>query len=476
MAITSTGLETKRFPEIIEELRQELLARSGNPNLDLSDTSLLGIINAVYANAVAEQQELLQALWGNLEVDSAEGIALDRLVAYIGLIRLGGVKSSGQLLFTGSANTVIPVGTQARDSSGRVVITTVIATLNSTLANRAILNPSVQNNTLYSVTINGNTYTYTSDVDATKAEIINGLVSAVGAVSGFTATNNADNTLDIISSTGLNDLTVSTNTVITTQFCGKRVAAEAVEVGDSLFEVGTINRLVIPRINLSVTNLTTWLVGRFPETDEDLRARHRASTAITGKATLDAITSKLNQVGGVTKAFVDENPTDTTDINGLPPHSIECTVKGGSDSDIALTIWQNKAGGIQTHGNTTVEVLDISGQTRDVSFSRPVPRYIHLRITYSKFSEEDFPVDGETSMRQAASNYGESLDLGVDVIPPRFLGAIYSAVSGIGTMVVEGAVTTLPTDVPASYSTAIIPIAAKEESNFDLARISVIEV
>ena len=40
---------------------------------------------------------------------------------------------------------------------------------------------SVENDTLYTVTINSNAYTYTSDADATEAEIITGLTTAINA-------------------------------------------------------------------------------------------------------------------------------------------------------------------------------------------------------------------------------------------------------------------------------------------------------
>jgi len=475
MAITSTGLETKRFPEIIEELRQELLTKSGNPNLDLSDTSLLGIINAVYANAVAEQQELIQALWGNLEIDSAQGIALDRLVGYIGLTRLTGAKSTGQLLFVAPNTTVIAAGTQVRDTSNRIVQTDSILTINTSGCNRATYTPSVLNGTLYSITINGSTFNYTSDSDATATEIVNGLVSSIGVQTGYTASN-VNDTLFINSTTNGNNLTISSGLNQTLSSAGKVVNSTAIDDGDQVFDVGTLTRLVIPRLNVTVTNLTPWLIGRFPETDAQLRLRHQNSVAITGKATVDAIQAKLNQIEGVTKAFVDENPTDVTSPAGLPPHSIECTVKGGTDAAVAQAIWENKGGGIQTYGNITETALDINGTPQEIKFSRPTQVYIHLRITYTPCFEDALPVDTEAAIKQAAFDYGDSLEIGSDVIPSRFLGGIYSAVSGIGVMTVEAARTTLPTDIPTSYSTDKIVIEPKEESNFDIARIQVIEV
>lgn len=45
--------------------------------------------------------------------------------------------------------------------------------------------PTVANNTVYTVTINGTAYSYTSDANATAAEIADGLDTAIGTVSGI---------------------------------------------------------------------------------------------------------------------------------------------------------------------------------------------------------------------------------------------------------------------------------------------------
>lgn len=53
---------------------------------------------------------------------------------------------------------------------------------------KVVLTPTVANNTVYTVTINGTAYTYTSDADATAAEIVGGLDTAIGSPAGITAT------------------------------------------------------------------------------------------------------------------------------------------------------------------------------------------------------------------------------------------------------------------------------------------------
>lgn len=57
--------------------------------------------------------------------------------------------------------------------------------------------PTVANSTLYTVTINGTAYNYTSDANATANEIVAGLDTAVGALAGFTFTDNLDGTFTV---------------------------------------------------------------------------------------------------------------------------------------------------------------------------------------------------------------------------------------------------------------------------------------
>lgn len=56
---------------------------------------------------------------------------------------------------------------------------------------------TVSNSTVYSVTINGTAYSFTSDSNATAIEIVAGLDAAVGALAGITFTDNLDGTFTV---------------------------------------------------------------------------------------------------------------------------------------------------------------------------------------------------------------------------------------------------------------------------------------
>ena len=104
----------------------------------------------------------------------------------------------------------------------------------------------------------------------------------------------------------------------------------------------------------------------------------------------------------------------------LPICSFEIVAYGGLDEDIAKAIFRRKAAGIQTFGNTTVAVLGASGQTFNISFSRPTPVKIWVRVT-DLVTDRHFPLDGiEQIKRNLVAFIGGStrggLNIGQDVI------------------------------------------------------------
>lgn len=52
------------------------------------------------------------------------------------------------------------------------------------------ITPTVANNAVYTITLNGTAHTFAADADATAAEIVTGLVAAIGVVPGIAITNN----------------------------------------------------------------------------------------------------------------------------------------------------------------------------------------------------------------------------------------------------------------------------------------------
>ena len=201
------------------------------------------------------------------------------------------------------------------------------------------------------------------------------------------------------------------------------VPATAVIPGpDGKTEAGTITMITNPKTGIAtVVNIGAFEGGRDTETDAEFRERYYASTDFAGGVNIDAVVAEIYEsVEAVIAVTGDENDTDETDENGLPPHSIEVVAYGGLDEEIAEAIFKRKAAGIQTYGNTTIPVVSASGKTFNISFSRPAPVNVWVKV-FNLVTDRHFPLDGVEQIKAAIVSYIGSdtrggLDIGEDVI------------------------------------------------------------
>lgn len=198
---------------------------------------------------------------------------------------------------------------------------------------------------------------------------------------------------------------------------------QAVETGpDYNAEPGTIKEIVNPLDGVTgCTNPAAVDGGRDRETDEEYRDRYYKSVDFAGGVNIDAIVAEVRQnVEAVSSVIGYENDTDVEDDLGLPPHSFEVVVYGGLEQDIAKAIFRRKAAGIQTHGNKKVPVISVSGQSVDISFSRPTPIPVYIQISNLK-TNDTFPVDGKDLIKAALKDHigdenSGGLSIGEDVV------------------------------------------------------------
>lgn len=184
----------------------------------------------------------------------------------------------------------------------------------------------------------------------------------------------------------------------------------------------TVNVIVNPKTGVSaVINNNAFEGGRNTETDDEFRKRYYESVDFAGGVNTNAIVAEIYEsVESVIAVTCEENDTDEYNANGLPPHSIEVVVYGGLDDEIAKAIFQRKAAGIQTCGNTTVSVSSIAGTSHDIKFSRPTPISIWVKV-YDLVTDSNFPLDGVDQIKQIlveyiGSNISGGLNIGQNVI------------------------------------------------------------
>ena len=132
------------------------------------------------------------------------------------------------------------------------------------------------------------------------------------------------------------------------------VVARAVNPGSAgNVAANSINTFVdyVAGVN-SVTNITPMSGGSDEESDEDFRWRLRNALYAGGAATLNAITSALLNITGVTKVNVVEDTVN---------HTITAYVLGGSDSLISSTLESYRPAGITAiWSRPTYKTIDIT--------------------------------------------------------------------------------------------------------------------
>lgn len=187
------------------------------------------------------------------------------------------------------------------------------------------------------------------------------------------------------------------------------VAGVSGNVGSSMVTT-VVNIGALPNVT-GVSNADPTTGGTNIESDTELRARYLQSFSLAGNGTKDAMRAKLLSLGGVRAVNVIDNVMDSVDVDGRPPHSVECYLLGGVSGDIAQSILDTKAAGIQTHGTQTETVLDDSGNENIIKFSyaSEIPIYANITITKS----EAYGLDGDRNVKIAILEYiGGSDDLG----------------------------------------------------------------
>ncbi|MDR1465451.1 MAG: baseplate J/gp47 family protein [Oscillospiraceae bacterium] len=195
--------------------------------------------------------------------------------------------------------------------------------------------------------------------------------------------------------------------------------------------ITTVVNPVIPAGVDGVTNQEPFSGGRLRETDEEYRDRYYKSVDFAGGVNRDAIRAEILQEGVVSAEVYENDGDDPDPVTGLPPHSVECVVYGGLDTNIAKAIYRRKAAGIQHVGDVTVAVLMANGKPFDIHFSRPTPVPVWVKL-WGLETSGDYPRDGAALIVKAITDYigGDNsggLGIGEDLRYKRLSAALVAA-------------------------------------------------
>lgn len=475
MSLSVEGFDRPRLNEIKADYDQRFTDTLGPINT--APDAVLGQIIGIFSAALDDAYEALQNTYDSMYPSSAEGTSLDGAVSFVGLERLGATSTSVVAMVYGTESTVLPTGTLARSVDNKQYSLTADTVIGRANAGDVTIAPNVvTNGANYQVIAGGVSVVYTADGSATASEIASGL-AALFDPEFFLATSTSG-VLRLRASDQYSGFTLTVSSNLTISTVGSPALFQCVDLGALALPVSALTVMDSSILGwTAINNLVAGNTGRFTETDEELRNRHLTSVRVTGAATAQAIRSRLlAEVESLTYAAIYENRTDTTDVHGLPPHSFEIVAQGGANQSVANKIFEVKPAGIETFGNTSIQVLDGNGDAQVCKFSRPSTKIAWIRVSVNSLNtEEALPVEIVQSVVEAVLSYGASINIGEDIITQRIYGPIYDATTGIGSITVEAALTALISDTP-SYSTVNIPVARAELALFDETRIIVVGV
>lgn len=157
----------------------------------------------------------------------------------------------------------------------------------------------------------------------------------------------------------------------------------------------------------------TYSIGRYAETDIELRARREYTVELSASSTLASIRANVSEVDGVSYLNIYENDAIST-VDTIPAKSFEVVVLGGDDVEIATAILEKKGAGIQAYGTSTETILDENGNSFTIGFTRPTETAVELRITATVSSLQ--PESWETDVKQKiVEKFEELYSVGSDI-------------------------------------------------------------
>lgn len=129
--LTNAGFERTRLADRYAQIQARARAIFGS-DISIESDTMDGQHLGLFAESIADIDELAEAVWLSFDPDVTTGASLSRLVKLNGIERNQGAHSVTMLTLTGDANTLIPAGSLISNASDTVTVyTTNDARLNS---------------------------------------------------------------------------------------------------------------------------------------------------------------------------------------------------------------------------------------------------------------------------------------------------------------------------------------------------------
>lgn len=472
--VTDKGFVIKRLDTIMEEIHEDLTEAYGF-DTRLTKPSFLDTLITTFSYQISDLWETAQNSYYAKYPSTATGVNLDNAIQYGGIRREGNKQTSYRLHCTGDDGTYVREGaTVATNTNPEIRLqNSEEFEITREAFNRVDIKVASAEVGVYSISINGDLYSYSSS-DGNEASIIANLASEITSTEYEVTTENNIITIEDKTLNRSNVLVLSDN--LTT--AGVTVIATflTMDYGKITIPNGLITKMVNNITGFTaVTNLLDPIYGRTRETDIELRQSYLAKSALRSNTMIDSIVGELlNSVDNVESASGYENDSDEKNDRGMPPHSIEIVVEGGDDNEIAEVILRRKAGGIQTYGDVEVGVPGNYGDTIPIHFNRPDYLYVWLKIVLHG-DVGSIPASYAALTAQSLIKDGEKYAAGDSLLIQLLNEGIYDTVSGLTYIEISTAYSKDKTYVPkdSEYVQKNIIVSSRQKILIDETRIEV---
>ncbi|VDG32893.1 hypothetical protein [Lactobacillus brevis] [Lactiplantibacillus mudanjiangensis] len=371
MELTKYGFDQPELDDIREEITVNAASKFGE-QIATGDETRAGQLFAIMADNKLEITQLAHAVLLSIFLDSSTDETLDYHGTDEGITRKPELAATVYLQIDGDVGTEIPEGTEYSTDDGQIF---------SVLDDVKIIEVA----------------TVTDPDTQQPTDLLDEDGNAIGRVS-----------VQAIAEEAGADSNVAANTIINEE-----------EILDGV---------------VAVTNPNAAVGGGDAETDTAYRARVKASRLSHSASADDGIKAAVENVAGVIQAKVVDNNTMETDQYGNPPKVVHIYVIGGADDEIAEAIRTSVALPGRTYGDITKTLVNLSGDERQISFSRASQTPVYFKLDVK--TNDDFDSDGgPAALKQQVLDYVNTLRMGDTLLFSKVFEYVWK-VPGISSVVV----------------------------------------
>jgi uncharacterized phage protein gp47/JayE len=316
---------------------------------DFNPGSVVGTLVRAVARELKLLYEQMDQAYRRAFIDEANGVALDNVVALLGVTRNPAIKAQGEVTFflksATNRNVPIPAGTRIEDASQRAYITTRAGQIEPVITEISRL---VEDG----VTVKNQIAAKRNAPDIEgiwrklpNSDQISGEPLVIADVAGMELSDDKRTILFTQVEPPLREALASAGEVLVRyKSVSVTVPVKALEAGPE----GNVNSNAVvimptpPSGVDGVMNEAPITGGQSSESDEQLRDRAKHALERKGNATLNAIKFAVLDVDGVEGVEVFDNSLDSS----VPLGEVHVRYSGGDDSTVLDVVEQTRAAGI----------------------------------------------------------------------------------------------------------------------------------